>query len=107
MAQDDIDREILKLNTAGIWIPEIDMDIGEGGLYSLYSTVEGLIYRMKDNITEANNFDQGDAITKHLNGVDNKVNKSRTIGGGEEKFQLTQIYTDMVQKVSQKAQIHG
>ena len=30
--QDDLVREVLNFDTAGIWLPEIDLDIGEGGV---------------------------------------------------------------------------
>ena len=48
---------------------------------SLYTTVEILINKIKNNLTKANTFAQGDAVTKHHTGVDDKVNNEGTSGG--------------------------
>lgn len=64
---DDLAREVLKSDTAGIAIPEIDLELAEGGLDGLYTTVEGLLQKMRDRLTKANPFGSGDsAIKQHL-----------------------------------------
>ena len=50
------------------------MDLSEGGLDGLFTTVEWSIDNIKDKINEANPFAQADATTNHHTGVDNKVN---------------------------------
>ena len=75
--------DILKSGTAGIWIPEIDLDLGEWGLDGLYITVEGLINNMKDNLKKSNHLYQRDALTNHNIGVNDKVNDNKTRGGGD------------------------
>jgi zinc finger protein len=64
---DDLGREILKSDTAGIAIPELELELQEGGLDGLYTTVEGLLKKMKDRLEAANPFGSGDSSKKqHL-----------------------------------------
>jgi len=60
----DMEREVLKSDTGGIRIPELDMELLEGGLDGLYTTVEGLMQKLHKRLTEANPFGSGDAATK-------------------------------------------
>ena len=62
--QDDLSREVLKSDTAGIAIPEIELELNEGGLDGLYTTVEGLLQKMHERLTEANPFGSGDSALK-------------------------------------------
>jgi zinc finger protein len=61
---DDLAREVLKSDTAGISIPELDLELAEGGLDGLYTTVEGLLQKMRDRLQAANPFGSGDSATK-------------------------------------------
>lgn len=64
---DDLEREVLKSDTAGIEIPELELKLDEGGLDGLYTTVEGLLNKMRDRLKSANPFGSGDAAVKqHL-----------------------------------------
>ncbi|KAI2498531.1 zinc finger protein [Fragilaria crotonensis] len=64
---DDLQREVLKSDTAGLTIPEIDMELDEGGLDGLYTTVEGLLKKVYERLKEANPFGTGDSAKKqHL-----------------------------------------
>jgi zinc finger protein len=64
---DDLAREVLKSDTAGVAIPELDLELAEGGLDGLYTTVEGLLQKMRDRLATANPFGSGDSATKqHL-----------------------------------------
>ena len=67
---DDLSREVLKSDTAGIAIPELDLEMEEGGLDGLYTTIEGLMSKMHDRLTQANPFGSGDAATKQHLGND-------------------------------------
>jgi zinc finger protein len=63
----DLGREVLKSDTAGIAIPEIELELDEGGLDGCYTTVEGLLEKMRDKLEKANPFGSGDAAVKqHL-----------------------------------------
>ena len=61
---EDLAREVLKSDTAGVAIPEIEMKLEEGGLDGLYSTVEGLIRRMHERLASTNPFGTGDSAVK-------------------------------------------
>ena len=61
---EDLAREVLKSDTAGVGIPEIELILEEGGLDGLYSTVEGLIKRMHERLASTNPFGTGDSAVK-------------------------------------------
>jgi len=61
---DDLGREVLKSDTAGIEIPEIELNLGEGGLNGLYTTVEGIMDKIYAQLKETNPFQVGDAQRK-------------------------------------------
>ena len=61
---DDLAREVLKSDTAGIAIPELGLELEEGGLDGVYTTIEGLIEKMHDRLKQANPFGSGDAARK-------------------------------------------
>uniref|UniRef100_A0A7S2UQT0 Zinc finger ZPR1-type domain-containing protein n=1 Tax=Attheya septentrionalis TaxID=420275 RepID=A0A7S2UQT0_9STRA len=63
-SEDDLAREILKSDTAGIAIPELELELDEGGLDGVYTTVEGLLEKLHDRLTKANPFGSGDSATK-------------------------------------------
>jgi len=66
-SHDDLAREVLKSDSAGIEIPEIEMELEEGGLDGMYTTVEGLLQKIHKRLEEANPFGHGDSTTKqHL-----------------------------------------
>jgi zinc finger protein len=64
-SMDDLAREVLKSDTAGIEIPEIELVLDEGGLDGLYTTIEGLINKIHGRLESANPFGSGDSTTKH------------------------------------------
>ena len=52
--EDDLLRDVVKSDTAGISIPEIELSLDEGGLGGVYTTVEGLLNKMYHQLKEAN-----------------------------------------------------
>jgi zinc finger protein len=62
---DDLTREILKSDTAGIAIPEIELQLEEGGLDGVYTSIEGLLIKLRDRLKSTNPFGVGDSNTKH------------------------------------------
>ena len=50
----DIRRDVFKSETAGLYIPEIDLELSYGTLGGVYSTVEGLLSQilshLRDNV---------------------------------------------------------
>jgi ZPR1 zinc finger protein len=63
-SDEDLSREILKSDTAGIQIPEIGLELQEGGLGGMYTTLEGLLLSLGERLTEANPFGSGDGAVK-------------------------------------------
>lgn len=62
---DDLQREVLKSDTAGIEIPQLDLQMEQGGLDGVYTTVEGLLDKLHSRLVRANPFGLGDAAHKH------------------------------------------
>ena len=53
-AAEDMRRDVLKSDSAGLCIPDIELEMEPGSLGGLYTTVEGLLGTMKDRIVESN-----------------------------------------------------
>ena len=49
---DDLGRDVIKGDTASVEIPELDLELDQGSLGGLYSTVEGLLAMIKDKLVE-------------------------------------------------------
>ncbi|GMI44760.1 hypothetical protein TrCOL_g12019 [Triparma columacea] len=82
--EEDMGREVLKSDTGGIMIPEIEMELEEGGMDGVYSTVEGLVKKLHERIEMANPFGGGDSGKKNHKGNDGGDFNS---GGMGEKWQ--------------------
>ncbi|SNX87655.1 probable ZPR1 - protein binds to translation elongation factor eEF-1 [Melanopsichium pennsylvanicum] len=50
--QEDLSRDILKSETAGFAIPEIDLDLSPGTLGGRFTTLEGLLQQVYDELSE-------------------------------------------------------
>ena len=64
--KDDLDRDIFKSESAIVRIEELDFEMMAGTLGSFYTTVEGLLVKIIDNLSEKNPFvgDSADPETK-------------------------------------------
>ena len=60
----DLAREVLKSDTAGVSVPELDLELDDGGLGGMYTTVEGLILKMHDRLRDVHPIKTGDSLTK-------------------------------------------
>eukprot|EP00033_Pygsuia_biforma_P000707 GCRY01000828.1.p1 GENE.GCRY01000828.1~~GCRY01000828.1.p1 ORF type:complete len:438 (-),score=84.98 GCRY01000828.1:36-1349(-) len=58
---DDLNRDILKSETASVHVPEIELELEMGTLGGKFSTIEGLLSNIKDQLVEANPFGAGDS----------------------------------------------
>nr|CCA23447.1 conserved hypothetical protein [Albugo laibachii Nc14] len=56
-----LNRDILKSDSASVVIPELELELVHGSLGGLYTTVEGLLDRIRQNIEEGNPFAVGDS----------------------------------------------
>ncbi|OQV22478.1 Zinc finger protein ZPR1 [Hypsibius exemplaris] len=59
--KDDLNRDVIKSSTCALRIPELDFDMLASDHSSRYSTVEGLISNIKDELVTNNPFVQGDS----------------------------------------------
>jgi zinc finger protein len=54
--EDDFDRDILKSDTSGVTIPELELEMQMGSLGGVYTTLEGLLTKIKQNVYDSNPF---------------------------------------------------
>mmetsp|Transcript_16288 Transcript_16288/g.67452 ORF Transcript_16288/g.67452 Transcript_16288/m.67452 type:complete len:403 (-) Transcript_16288:2250-3458(-) len=59
--KEDLSRDILKSDTAIIDIPEIELMLEAGTLGSVFTTIEGMILKVKESIQQTNPFALGDS----------------------------------------------
>eukprot|EP00934_Nitzschia_sp_Nitz4_P009094 Nitzschia sp. Nitz4//scaffold3_size479765//313073//314488//NITZ4_000129-RA/size479765-processed-gene-1.309-mRNA-1//-1//CDS//3329550845//9084//frame0 len=64
---EDLNREVLKSDSAGVVIPDIDLELDGGGLGGLYTTVEGLLDKIFQQLSDSNPFLIGDSVMKQHN----------------------------------------
>lgn len=57
----DLNRDIFKSNTASFSIPEIGLDMDSGSMASRYTTVEGLLMALGEELEKHNPFGRGDS----------------------------------------------
>ena len=59
----DLDRDILKSETASVNIPELGILLTCGALGGRFTTIEGLLHQVKDQLESINPFSLGDSAT--------------------------------------------
>ena len=59
----DLDRDILKSETASVSIPELGVQLTCGALGGRFTTIEGLLNQVKDQLESINPFTLGDSST--------------------------------------------
>lgn len=59
--KEDLARDVLKSDTARIFIPELDWDIGMGCLSGKFTTIEGILADLKTELIDKNPFAHGDS----------------------------------------------
>ncbi|GJW33879.1 zinc finger protein ZPR1-like protein [Tanacetum coccineum] len=58
----DLNRDIIKSDTASVIIPEIDLELTSGTLGGLVSTVEGLVTKISEALERVHGFTFGDSL---------------------------------------------
>lgn len=58
---EDLKRDVLKSDTAGVLIPELELEMVHGTLGGKYTTLEGLLTDIKSQLTTSNPFALGDS----------------------------------------------
>ena len=86
--REDFTRDVLKSDTAGVTIPELDLEITQGSLGGFFTSVEGLLEKIRAHLKEGNPFGTGDSAVKHHLGEHEGGGEKGKDGGaeaGEEK----------------------
>eukprot|EP00769_Ergobibamus_cyprinoides_P000466 gnl/Ergobibamus_cyprinoides/1466.p1 GENE.gnl/Ergobibamus_cyprinoides/1466~~gnl/Ergobibamus_cyprinoides/1466.p1 ORF type:complete len:191 (+),score=79.22 gnl/Ergobibamus_cyprinoides/1466:62-634(+) len=63
---DDLNRDILKSDTAGVEIPELDLNVTHGTLGGVFTTVEGLLRKILEQLSEKMGYLRGDSATPEV-----------------------------------------
>ncbi|CAA3017111.1 zinc finger ZPR1-like isoform X1 [Olea europaea subsp. europaea] len=58
----DLNRDVIKSDTASVEIPEIDLELATGTLGGLVTTVEGLISKISESLERVHGFTFGDSL---------------------------------------------
>jgi C4-type Zn-finger protein len=69
---EDFKREVIKSDSAGVEVPQLELELGEGGLEGgVYTTIEGLLDKMYDRLVLGNPFVEKDDDNDDDNDTDN------------------------------------
>ena len=80
----DLVRDILKSETAVLKIPELDLSMTSGCLGGRFTTVEGLLEQVKEQLMSINPFSFGDSGVENSNDMKNVVGGLESIIKGEK-----------------------
>lgn len=58
-------RDLLKSDSAMVMVPELELELGPGTLGGVFTTVEGLLTKIRKSLQESNPFAVGDSTTLH------------------------------------------
>merc|ERR1712224_307975 len=87
--EEDMNRDVFKSETATVIINEIGLEITQGSLGAVYSTVEGLFGKLIETFCENNPFVKGDSAESDFkNRFDEFIAKLEKYKEGKEKFTL-------------------
>ncbi|KAG7610035.1 Zinc finger ZPR1-type [Arabidopsis suecica] len=70
----DLSRDVIKSDTAGVIIPELDLELAGGTLGGMVTTVEGLVTQIRESLARVHGFTFGDSLEE------SKLNKWREFG---------------------------
>jgi len=62
---DDLKRDVLKSDSSMVLIPELELELQHGSMGGMYTTVEGLIVKIHQALTDNNPFATGDSYSLH------------------------------------------
>ncbi|KAM3738794.1 hypothetical protein ACB098_09G157500 [Castanea mollissima] len=61
----DLCRDVIKSDTAGVKVPELDLELASGTLGGVVTTVEGLITKISESLERVHGFTFGDSLDNH------------------------------------------
>ncbi|KAI8803628.1 ZPR1 zinc-finger domain-containing protein [Cladochytrium replicatum] len=86
---EDLSRDILKSETCGLRIPEIDLEVTQGTLGGRFTTVEGLLSQVHDELQSRTPFMSGDsADSSQRNQFAAFLSKLKAVLSMEQKYTL-------------------
>ncbi|KAG1260817.1 hypothetical protein G6F68_007145 [Rhizopus microsporus] len=91
---EDLSRDILKSETCGLSIPEINLELTPGTLGGRFTTVEGLIRQVHDELKDRAPFIQGDSASEEGKKRWNKFLENLTAVADGQRFPVTLIIDD-------------
>ncbi|GMH09459.1 hypothetical protein Nepgr_011300 [Nepenthes gracilis] len=59
---DDLSRDVIKSDSAGVKIPELDLELTSGTLGGVVTTVEGLVTKISESLERVHGFTFGDSL---------------------------------------------
>lgn len=65
----DMSRDVLKSETCSMFIPDLDLEVGPGTLGGKFTTLEGLLVSMKEQLIGQNPLMCGDSATSTMKGT--------------------------------------
>ena len=83
---DDLNRDVFKSDSAKFTIVDLGFDMDAGSMGSLYTTVEGLLAKLIENLEDHNPFGYGDSAESK--GFAEFIKKLRDMREGNTKFTL-------------------
>lgn len=84
--EEDLNRDCFKSDTTKLEIPEIELTLEPGTLGSMYSTIEGLLVKIHDQLEQDNPFKTGDSGESRK--FKELLGKIKELQGGKKKFTL-------------------
>ncbi|WCJ25151.1 ZPR1 zinc-finger domain protein [Euphorbia peplus] len=61
----DLSRDVIKSDTAGVKVPELDLELASGTLGGVVTTVEGLITKISESLERVHGFTFGDSLDEN------------------------------------------
>ncbi|CDW54093.1 zinc finger protein ZPR1 [Trichuris trichiura] len=87
--KEDLSRDLLKSENCHVSIPELELEVGPGILASRFTTVEGLLNSLKEELENSSLFALGDsAVPEHKHKMSDLLHKLSDVALGKLQCQL-------------------
>ncbi|KAL3802849.1 hypothetical protein HJC23_007626 [Cyclotella cryptica] len=93
--EEDLSRAVILSDSAGVFLPELDLELNEGGLEGMYTTVEGLLLKIHDRLSNNSPFTSGDtSIEERLTTTPDSI----------PSYQIGKCFADVLTRLSRMAE---
>lgn len=82
---EDVNRDVFKSDSCVVMIPELDLTLQPGTLGAVYTTIEGFITKIIDQMEEVNPFNEGDSA-RDSDKFFTFISKLKALANGEQAF---------------------